>query len=335
MLLKLVFFVKLSKEFKIGIVVVCAIAGFIWGLNFLKGTNLFSQKYYLYAVYPKIDGLIPANPIMVNGFKVGQVNTIDLIKEGKNKNKVIVKFLLTEDVQIPKGSTAKAVSSDLLGSKAVEIIYSDSKTYVSSGDTLLAESEESLKQSVDKRIAPLQAKAESLISSIDSVMTVVNSVLNTKTRDNLDKSFESVRRAILSLEQTAYKMDDLIGSEKLKISSILSHLNGVSSNLDKNGEKIDNVINNLSNLTDTIAKAQLKTAIEDAGKSMRELNILLAGINKGQGTLGKLAKNDSLYFNLNRSTEDLDKLLKDLKDHPKRYVHFSLFGRKDKNKIKN
>lgn len=325
---------KLSKEFKIGIVVIFAIGALIWGLNFLKGSNLFSHKYYLYAVYPKIDGLIPANPLMVNGYKIGQVNKIDLIKKD-GSYQVLVKFLLTEDVQIPRRSVAKAISSDLLGSKAVEIVYSNSSEFVQNGDTLISEVEESLKSSVDKRIAPLQAKAENLISSIDSVMTVVNSVLNTKTRENLDKSFESVRKAILTLEQTAYKLDDLVGSEKTKISSILSHLNGITSNLDKNGEKIDNIISNLSNMTDSLAKAQLKEAINNADKSMKELNVLLAGINQGQGTLGKLAKNDTLYYNLNRSTEDLDKLLKDLRYNPERYIHFSVFGRKDKNKPKD
>lgn len=322
---------KISKEFKIGIVVVVAIAAFIWGLNFLKGSNLFTHKNYLYAVYPRIDGLIEANPLLVNGYKIGQVNKISLIPSDSGY-KVLVKFLLTEDIQIPRGSKAKAFSSDLLGSKAVEVIYGPSSEFLQNGDTLVAESEESLKASVDKRIAPLQAKAENLISSIDSVMTVVNSVLNKKTRENLDKSFESVRKAILSLEQTAYKLDDLIGSEKVKISSILSHLNGITSNLDKNGQKIDNIINNLSTMSDSLAKAQLKEAINNADKSMQELNILLAKINQGQGTLGKLAKNDSLYNNLNKSSEDLDKLLKDLRFNPERYIHFSVFGRKDKNK---
>ncbi len=325
---------KLSKEFKIGLVVVFAIAAFIWGLNFLKGSNLFSHKYYLYAIYPKVDGLIPANPLLVNGYKIGQVSNIQLIKKGNNYQ-VLVKFLLTEDLQIPKGSIAKAISSDLLGSKAVEIIYSNSPEFVSNGDTLIAESEESLKSSVDKRIAPLQAKAENLISSIDSVMTVVNSVLNAKTRENLDKSFESVRKAILTLEQTAYKLDELVGSEKAKISSILSNLNSITDNLDKNGKKIDNILTNLNTMSDSLAKAELKSAIANADKSMRELNVLLAGINKGQGTLGKLAKNDTLYYNLNRSTEDLDKLLKDLRYNPERYIHFSVFGRKDKNKPKD
>ena len=324
---------KISKEFKIAVVVLGAIGAFVWGLNFLKGTNLFTKKYYLYAIYPQIDGLIEANPLMVKGFKIGQVNKISLIKQ-QGEYHVLVRFLITEEVNIPKNSIAKAVSSDLLGSKAVEVIYSNESEFVSSGDTLLPAAEEDLKTAVDKRLAPLQRKAEGLISSIDSVMTIVQYVLNDKTRDNLSKSFESIKKAISSLEQTCYKLDDLVANEKAKISSILSKLNTLAGMLEQNTGKIENIINNLSNLTDSLSKAQLKDAIANADKTLKELNVLVAQINSGQGTLGKLAKNDSLYNNLNKASDDLDKLMKDLRINPERYIHFSVFGRKDKNKPK-
>ncbi len=318
---------KISKEFKIGIVVVCAISAFIWGVSFLKGSNMFSNKYYLYAVYPKIDNLIPSSPLQINGYKIGQVKTMSLIqKDGKNQ--VLVKFLLSEDIQIPKNSIARAVSADLLGAKAVEVVFSKETNFVQNGDTLIAETEQGLKESFNKQLAPLQAKAENLIGSIDTVMNVVSSVLNTRTRANIDQSFESVRKAILSLEQTAYKLDDLMANEKPKISSVLTNLNGISGNLHKNEQKITNILNNFSNLSDSLANTQLKSAVNNADNTLKELNNLLAKINQGQGTIGKLAKNDSLYNNLNKSADDLDKLLKDLKENPKRYVHFSLFGRK-------
>lgn len=323
---------KISKEFKIGVIVTAAIGLFIWGFNFLKGFDIFTHKYELYAVYPKIDGLIEANPLLINGFKVGQINKISLTPTGNGQYAVLVKFLLTEDVQIPKHSIARAVSSDLLGSKAVEIIYSNSIEFVQSGDTLLAETEEGLKSAVDKRLTPLQKKAEGLISSIDSVMVVIQYVLNDKTRENLNKSFESIKKAIQSLEQTAYKLDDLMASEKTKISSILTKLNGLAGMLEKNTGKIDNIIGNFSSMSDSLAKADLAHAIGEADKTLAELNKLVAQINAGQGTLGKLAKNDSLYNNLNKASEDLDKLMKDLRINPERYIHFSVFGRKDKTK---
>ena len=127
---------------------------------------------------------------------------------------------------------------------------------------------------------------------------------------------------------SVHKLDDLIGTEKTKISNVMTNLNQITSNLNKNGERIDHIISNINNMTDSLAKAQLKDAINNADKSMKELNSLLAKINEGQGTIGKLAKNDSLYNNLNKSSEDLDKLLKDLRLNPERYIHFSVFGRK-------
>lgn len=318
---------KISKEFKIGLVVVCSIAAFIWGLNFLKGSNLFSSTFYLYAVYPRIDNLIPANPVQINGYKVGQIKTISLVTRG-GKTSVLVKFSLEEEIKIPKNSIARAVSADLLGTKAVEIIYSTNSEFVKNGDTLIAETEQGLKESFNKQIAPLQAKAENLIGSVDSVFNVVTLMLNAKTRQNIDETFESVRRSIFSLEKTAYKMDDLIAVEKPKISGILNNLNGITDNLNRSEQKINNVLNNFSNLSDSLSKSQLKSAISNADNTLKELNSLLTKINEGKGTLGKMAKNDSLYNNLNKSAEDLDKLLKDLKENPKRYVHFSLFGRK-------
>ena len=321
---------KISKEFKIGIVVTSAIGLFIWGFNFLKGRDLFSHKFELYAVYPKIDGLIEANPLLVNGFKIGQVNNISLMKQPNGEYAVLVKFLISEEVKIPKHSIAKAISSDLLGSKAVEIIYSDSKEYVVSGDTLYAENEEGLKSAVSKQLTPLQHKAEGLISSIDSVMTVVQFVLNDKTRDNLNKSFESIKKAIESLEQTAYKLDDLVASEKTKISAILTKLNNLATMLDNDKGKISNIINNFSTLSDSLSKSQLKSAIANADKTLKELNETMTQINSGKGTIGKLMKNDSLYNHLNDASADLDKLLIDLKANPGRYVHVSVFGKKEK-----
>lgn len=321
---------KLSKEFKIGIVVVVSIGAFIWGVSFLKGANFFSDTYYLYAIYPEIDNLTPSNKVQINGFQIGQVKSINLVEKG-GKNQILVKFIITEDVNIPKNSIARVTSVDLLNTKAVEVIFaSKDNGFVKNGDTLVAQNAEGMKESVVRKLEPLQRKVESLISSMDTVMDVVNKVLNYKTRENISQSFESVRKAIFSLEQTAYKLDDLMATEKPKISSLLTNLNGITSNLNKNEVKITNILTNFSNLSDTLAKSQLKSAVTNADNTLKELNALLSKINQGQGTLGKLAKNDSLYNNLNNSAADLDKLLQDLKANPKRYVHFSLFGGKNK-----
>jgi phospholipid/cholesterol/gamma-HCH transport system substrate-binding protein len=326
--------VKLSKEVKTGIVVVVAIALGIYGFNYLRGTDLFKKSFTLYAVYTRSEGVIQANPVLVNGYKVGQVQSLKLIN-GKNGYKVLMTLMLTEKVDIPKGSHAKIVSSDLLGSKAIEINFSDSTIMVNNGDTLLPDVEDDLKTTVDKRIAPLQKKAENLISSIDSVMQVVQQVMNANVRASLITSFENIKTTIGSLQHTAFNLDTLTTTQQSKIIQILDKLSSITGNIEKNNEKITNVITNFSNISDSLAKSNIKQTIEQTNTALAQANDIFAQVNAGKGTIGKMLKNDSIYNNLNKASEDLDKLVKDLRINPERYVHISVFGRKDRKKPKN
>jgi len=325
--------VKLSKEAKVGIVTTIAIACFIYGFSFLKGKNFFSSQRKFYAVYSDIDGLVEANPLLINGFRVGMVGDIQFA--GDNSGKVLVTLIVNDDINIPKNSIARVVSSDLLGSKAIQLVLGDDKNYAQSNDTLKSDQEDNLKQAVNKTIAPLQKKAEGLIASIDSVMVVVQQVFNESARQNLAKSFESIKGAITSLETTSFRLDTLVASEKSKISNILSKINHLATTLDNNSDKLANVIQNFSNISDSIAQSNLKQAINNADVALNQAATIMTKINKGEGTMGMLVNNDSLYRKLDKSSEDLDKLLKDLRINPERYVHISVFGRKDRNKPKD
>lgn len=324
---------KISKEVKTGIVAVVTIAIVIYGFNFLSGKDILRKHNYVYAVYEKADGLIDASPVLVSGIKVGLVHKTNLVKYG-NGYRVLATLIITEKINIPKNSQAKLVSLDLLGSKAVSIVFSDSKEYIKDNDTLLADYEDDLKTSVDKRIAPLQKKAESLISSIDSVMQVVQEVLNANVRQSLIASFESIKLTLKNLQHASQGVDTLVTTQSSKISVILSKVQSLASNLEKNNEKITNILNNFSNISDSLAKSNIKSTIDHANLAITQADVLLEGINNGKGTIGKLVKNDSVYNNLNRASNDLDLLLVDLREHPKRYVSISLFGGKDKSKPK-
>ncbi len=324
---------KIRKEVKVGIVTTLAIACFIYGFNFLKGKNLFSSQRKFYAVYNDIDGLVEANPLMINGFKVGLVGAIKLAND--TTGNIIVTLLLDNDVNVPKNSVAKVVSSDILGSKAVQLILGRGADFAVSGDTLISAQEDNLKAAVNKTIAPLQKKAEGLITSIDSVMVVVQQVFNESARQNLAKSFESIKLAITSLETTSFRLDTMVMSEKGKISSILTKVNSLATTLANNSDKLGNIINNFSNISDSLAKSNLTAAINNANVALNQASTIMTKINSGQGTVGMLVNNDSLYRKLDKSTEDLDKLLKDLRVNPERYVHISVFGRKDRNKPKD
>ncbi len=321
---------KISREVIIGVVVTIALGCFIFGFNFLKGKNYFNNQRKFYAVYSDIDGLVEANPLLINGFKVGIVGDIKLSLD--TTRKVIVTLLLDDAVKVPKNSIAKVVSSDILGSKAVRLILGNGITYANDGDTLQSEQEDNLKQAVNKTIAPLQKKAEGLISSIDSVMTVVQQVFNENARKNLSKSFESITLAITSLQTTSYRIDTMVLYEKAKVSSILNKVNILTTTLANNSDKLANAINNFSAISDSIAKSRLTSVINNADIALTQVSVIMTKVNKGEGTLGMLINSDSLYRKLDKSSEDLDKLLIDLRMNPERYVRVSVFGRKDKNK---
>ncbi len=321
---------KITKEAKVGIITVIAIVLFLYGFNYLKGKNIFDPQRKFYAVYSDIDGLVEANPLLINGYKVGTVGKILLTRD--TVIHIIVTFYLDNDVLIPKNSIAKVISSDILGSKAVQLVLGAGNDYAISGDTLNSAQEDNLKQSVNKTIAPLQKKAEGLIASIDSVMVVVQAVFNQQTQQNLAKSFESIKLAISSLETSSYRLDTLIISEKLKISSILTKINILATTLSSNSDKLSNLINNFSNISDSLAKSNLTATINNADLILSQASGIIHKINKGEGTVGMLINNETLYRKLDQSAADLDILLNDLRINPERYIHFSVFGRKDKNK---
>jgi phospholipid/cholesterol/gamma-HCH transport system substrate-binding protein len=311
--------VKYKKEVIIGLVTTLALACFFYGFNFLKGKNFFTHQRKFYALYNNVDGLVEANPLMISGFRVGTVGDIQFMPGSKGQ--VVVTMIMNDEIQLPYNSVAKVISSDLLGSKAIQILLGNSSELADNGDTLLAAQEDNLKEAVNKTIEPLQKKAQSLISSLDSVLVTVQAVFNESTRKNLQNSFQSIKDAITSLEVTSYRLDTMVVSEKVKISSILTKINILATSLANNSDKLSNVINNFSAISDSIAKSNLKQAINNADVALNQASSILTKINSGQGSLGLLVNNDSLYRKLDKSSDDLDKLLKDLRLHPNRYIN--------------
>ena len=322
---------KISKEIKTGILVAAAIAIFIFGFNFLKGKNIFSERRIFHAVYPEIAGLAESNPVQLNGFKVGRVKEIQLYD---STGLIIVSFAISDNnIRIPKSSVAKIISSDLLGAKAVQLILSNEKEYVKDGDTLIGIVEASLQESVNATVKPLKDKAEKLISSIDSIMMVVQAVLDKTTRENLSQSFDNIKHALETFDRVAMRLDTMVASERYKISIIFSKVESITSNLANNNDKISAAIKNFSAISDTLAKANLSQTIENANKALSDVSGVMEKINRGEGTAGMLVKDEKLYKNLTAASGSLDSLLKDMEVNPWRY--FSLYGKKKRTKKSN
>jgi phospholipid/cholesterol/gamma-HCH transport system substrate-binding protein len=311
--------VKLSKEVKIGLTVLVALACFIYGFNFLKGKNILKPRNNYYAIYDRIDGLVLANPVQIKGYTIGQVNEISFHPD--NSGRLLVNFMIKDnDLKIPKNTVAKIFSTGPLSGQAVEFVLGDSKEYANSGDTL----QSGISGGLMEQFGPTKQKVENLLSSIDSTLKIVHVVIN---KDAL----KSIDIAIKSFGNTAQNIDGLMAEQRKRLGEIIKNVESISGNFVKNNEQLNHIINNFSSLSDSLLKANVATTVINANKAMKETSDIMAKINQGKGSMGMLINNDSLYVNLNKASKDLDLLFEDMRKRPKRYVHFSIFGgKKDK-----
>lgn len=311
---------KIANETKVGILASFAIALLIIGYNFLKGNAIFSNETKLFARYPHVDGLAVSKPVLVNGYQIGRVAQLELLPDGD----VLATLNINNKYDIPENSIAKIEATDLLGSKAIIMVLGNSTKFALDGDTLSA----NVSKGLMEQVQPVQKKAELIVGKLDSILTSVNSILNPNFQKNVDKSFSSIAGTLASLEATSKKVDTLVGTESIRISSILGNVESITKNLNSNNEKINNILNNINKVTDQVAAANFKQTIDNANKAVADLQGMVGKINSGQGTLGSLINDKAMYENLKNASDNLNKLMIDLKENPKRYVSFSVFGGK-------
>ena len=320
---------KISKEVKIGSVMLLAILLLFWGANYLKGLDILHKNRHFYAEYENVNGLTRSNPIVINGLKVGMVEEIDFLPD--NSGRLYVKFTVTKkDFLIPKDTEAKIVSDGILGSKAIRLGIGESSVYAEDGDTLVSNVEASLTEAVNQQIAPLKKKAEDLISTVDSAIIVVSAIFNKKARNDLDSGFASIRGSLEAFEKTMSQVDEMVREDRAHLKAIFINIESITKNLANNNEKLTRTLANLETISDSLAGANLKQTVDNASLAMKEIADLMQKVNNGEGSIGALLNNDSLYKNLEAAAYDLDQLMLDMRLNPERYVHFSIFGRKNK-----
>ena len=324
--------INVRKEVKTGILVILSLTLLYWGLNFLKGIDIFHKRIEYYAVYDRVDGLTVSNPVQINGFTVGSVRSINFMDD--NSGRIIVRMEITEiTFKLPKYTVSRIGSTDLLGSKTIKLILgTEVDDFHEPGDTLRSSVEASLSEEVNSQILPLKLKAEELLSSLDTLVGVVHAILDKQARDNLSASFESIKNALKTFETVAMRTDSMISSEKAKIAQIMTNFQSISNNLRNNNENVTRILDNLAYISDSIARSDITATINNAGLAFGNAAEIIEKVNQGEGSLGQLINNDSLYFHLEASARDLDRLLIDIEEHPNRYVQVSIFGKKDKDK---
>ncbi|MDX2195119.1 MAG: MlaD family protein [Cytophagales bacterium] len=305
---------QIHKEIKVALFVIIACVMFYTGFNFLKGIDFFSSRNKYYAEYTHVHGLQVSNPVMINGLSVGRVSEILIMDNAEHT----LKITLDIDKKIIIGDSAKAViaSTDLLGGKAIKLEPGNYNKPLPEKTTLIGEVEKDVTEKLTDKLAPVVENLNITIGNLNKLtdaqnLKLINSILN-----NVDK--------------TTQNLNQLIQKNDPAISKSMTNISQITTSLIHTQKQIDMLLSKTNTFADSLNKMQLAAAINNTSKSLSELQALLAGINKGEGTVGKLIKDDSLYTNLNKVAADLDKLLVDFKQKPKRYVHFSVFGKNDK-----
>jgi len=304
----------ISREIKTGIAAVIIIFLSFWGYNFLKNRSLYDSTRTFYAEYTNVQGLAPKSPITINGLKVGTVSEITF--HPFKKGILVAHLNMSNDIQFSVNSVAQIYSPDFISGKSLKInIALDESSIAVSGDTLIGEVDAGILGMINEQIAPLQSKVESFVVNTDSVMQSVNQLMNDENQKNIKESLANMNAVLSQFRSTAANLE-MMTSEGGKIDSIMTGAN--------------KTMNNLAQISDSLMAANIGATVVELQHSLESFNVILDSVKTGHGTLGKLMKDEALYTNLTNASKELEELLKEVKEHPKRFVHLSVFGKKEK-----
>ena len=320
---------KISNETKVGALTVIAITLLVLGFNFLKGKSLFKTGNYLYAKYSNTKGIKVSNPVLINGFQVGNVSEIE--NADANLKDIIVTIKLKATYNIPKNSIA-SIKGNPLGTPSMEIEMGNAATFLNSGDTLITGDNPSLLGSLADEVAPIADQFKITLHNLDSVLKNVNSIFDANTKSNLQGSMGNISKTTASLAVSAGSIQAMLNQQSGAINQSMKNLNSFTKNLVDNNEKVTRMMTNIEKATENLSKADIDGSIASLKKAIDNLNALVEKVGSKDGTLGLLMNDKQLYYQLLNTARSGNILVDDLKTHPKRYVNISVFGRKDKSK---
>lgn len=303
---------RLSKEIKAAFFVLTTILLFIFGFNFLKGSSLLDKQKTIYAVYDEVDGLLVGANVMINGLSIGNVTELDFLP---NSTKILVTLKVKDKLNFSSKSTASIYETGVLGGLAISIdpIF-ERQSIVKTGDTLNSNVRPGLTELINRQIEPLSRQLQSTITSVDSIFTGASNVLNRQTQEEIKESINVLTSAIKAINSSSIIIEKTLTDKNAQINNTIDNFEKISSNL--------------SEVSDELNSFGLSNLLSNLEVSVDGINSIVNKLDSDKSTIGKLINEDEVYNNLNSSIESLNSLISDIKANPKKYVHFSVFGRK-------
>lgn len=314
---------KFSKELKAGVIALLAIIGFVVLFQFMKGRSLFTTDNIFYAQYDNVEGLAQSSPVSINGLKVGQVDKIIPRTKKDGKIDFLVKITVDNNFEFSKNSTLEIFEPGLMSGKEMRINLMYGGQTAKDGDTLKGAFKLGTLGSLSSQVGPVKDQLQTVLHRVDSLMTNANQLVDAQNRQEIKTLLANLNKTVAALQTTAGSVNSLVGHNDPKLQKVLDDASVTMQTgkvtLDKYG-----------NLAESIDTKKLNATIANLDATVGQLNNVVSGIDRGEGSLGKIMKDDQLYNNLNAASNNLNSLIEDLKANPKKYVNFSVFGKNSK-----
>ena len=305
---------KITREIKTAILVIASILLFIWGYSFLKGKDLFEDYTTLYVEYDNVEGIGNSAAVTLNGLTIGKVNSIQF---SDSSGKLLVELQIKSDFPISQSSAATIYDPGLIGGKQIMIVPNlNDKEMAKSGSKLIGNTKPGLTDLLGEKLAPLQVKLDKVLLDADQLISGINNVLDKKGQEDLKKSLAELSETLVQFHKASEGVNGIIAENRTHINGVVSDFHTVSTNFSK--------------ISDSLSKADLGKTAKNLQITLEKVDNILADMNEGKGTVGKMLKDEALYNNLSQTSKELELLLQDVRLNPTRYVNVSLFGKKNK-----
>lgn len=314
----------MRTEFKIGLAFILGFLVLYWGINFMKGEDIFSSQKKFYVVYDNTEGLLATRPVTINGYQVGQVNSIGFHPD--QSGRLVVTLQVNNEFPITQGTVAKIYSASIMGEKSISLHTKKGNPLALSGDTLFSDTERDLTQEVNMQLAPIKARTEELLGTLDTVIGLASGFLDQRTSDNFKSTIESIEKTFQSVQESASEISNYLSDNKENFDAVSENFRLLSEELARNSADITSTIQNVEAISDSLSNARLTETINNMESITARFDRLMAELETGEGAASKIIYDEEVYANLKQATDNLNRLLLDIKYNPNKYLHVSVFG---------